>query len=118
MNKYRVNNKLVFETVLLGISQTHSIDTFIGDNPKRSFARNALCHSGKYSCEYCFNHGVPLRSITESAASDITVIEQKIMKLQESDGENTETINLLLENISLLKKNSNQYCMAFHICKR
>lgn len=29
------------------------ISAFIGDNPKRSIARNCLSHSSNFACEYC-----------------------------------------------------------------
>lgn len=35
-----------------------NISSFVGDNPKRAFARYALGHASYYPCEYCFARGV------------------------------------------------------------
>lgn len=37
--------------------------TFVGDNPKRAFARNALQFNSLYGCEYCFHKGTSYNSI-------------------------------------------------------
>ena len=36
------------------------ITQFIGDNLKRAIARQCLCHSGWFPCEYCFAKGTKL----------------------------------------------------------
>lgn len=78
-----------------------TIDNFVGDNPKRSNAKNVLGHSSNFPCEYCFAKGVrfspkrkdkqtehflkireKLRDMNDGADVDITEITAEIDKTE------------------------------------
>lgn len=53
-NKFRVHYKPHLQEIILTMYEAGCIlHCFVGDNPKRSEIREALCHSSLYACEYC-----------------------------------------------------------------
>ena len=55
IGKYKVNHRDFFKLVIENLIDNDCIiKAFIGDNPKRAFARFALMHSSSFPCEYCF----------------------------------------------------------------
>ena len=73
INKYPMKNEQYFGQVLNDLQSNEIIlSDFIADNPKRSFARNALCHSARYACEYCTSHGI------STANSSVTCPKKKL----------------------------------------
>ena len=54
MNKYKVNEQKMIKAVVddINVCQCH-LETVVGDNPKRSNLRCALCHSASFAYEYC-----------------------------------------------------------------
>ena len=68
------------------------IKMFIGDNPKRALAREALCHSSLFACEYCSQKAASfvlvekqVQAKKKKIETQIKVIEQKIATLQSDD---------------------------------
>ena len=60
LGKYKgLDNQEQLKKFLDNIKTTDKcICNFVGDNPKRSIANNALSHSSWHPCEYCFARGV------------------------------------------------------------
>ena len=53
--KYRVDSKkYLYQVIQDVLCNSCTITMFIGDNPKRAMARDAMGHSSFYACEYCF----------------------------------------------------------------
>ena len=69
------------QAVTEDLSENYTITKFIGDNPKRSFVRNALSHSSLFACEYCFGHAVRFR---DCHTAD-TIKRKKCYLLQKED---------------------------------
>ena len=96
------------------------IDAFIGDNPKRSIARNSKTHSSYYPCEYCEAKGQLLNN-EDSALRDkkIALQKQKESLLDRlynaralNDEEETQSLNIILKTVedslkSMNRKNNN-----------
>ena len=68
------------------------ISMFIGDNPKRAEAREALQHSSLYACEYCFMKGSIFKNCDKETRDKIVklsnqkgVIDRQIEKLVEEE---------------------------------
>ena len=97
------------------------IKQFIGDNPKRAFAKAVKCHSAWYACEYCYAKGTKIDLRDNSTArtrinQQIDLIEEKINQCRSelSTPENNAKIaNLtslkkeLVKSINALRKKSN-----------
>ena len=85
----------------------------MGDNQKRSFARDALGHSSYFPCEYCFSKGVPvcIRGINENVRKRNLEIELQLIneKLQNtnSDSEKLE-LNRLKKTLQTQNKQLSQ----------
>ena len=75
------------------------IKQFIGDNPKRAIAKECLCFSSWYPCEYCFAKGTKI--VTNSSSNEkekkklnmqIQIVREKIDSLQNFPSQNTSEI--------------------------
>ena len=66
LGKYRgLDNQQQLKQFVDNVKSTNKcICNFIGDNPKRSTANNALGHSSWHPCEYCFVRGVAFSTTT------------------------------------------------------
>ena len=85
----------------------YKISQFIGDQPKRSNARQCLCFSSWYPCEFCFAKGTKI--ITNSAEKkkekdrlslQIDIVKEKINSVKESGSRN----NIELTKLKRLEK--------------
>ena len=87
------------------------IDEFLGDNPKRAHARNCLCHSSKFPCEYCVAKGVLITMCDEvhnEMKKDIDIQLSLINdKLQNMENNNNEEKTRLLNVKKSLEKKKN-----------
>ena len=80
---------------------------FIGDNPKRAIARNALQFNALYPCEYCFQRGTNIKNCDPDTAqkqrnllSPISILTEKIEQLNpDEDADEIETLNAIKEGI-------------------
>lgn len=79
-----------------------NINKFLGDNQKRSFARDALSHSSLFPCEYCFAKGVSMKTISGIPSQaelkkqyeiEKKLIDEKLASILE-DCDKIELINL------------------------
>ena len=80
---------------------------FLGDNPKRAFARDALNHASNYPCEYCEARGVSVSLINDSfnklnSDLQLKLVEEKLSKVDNDDAQKKELLTLK----STLVKNS------------
>lgn len=71
------------------------VSQFIGDNPKRAFAKHCLCFSSWYPCEYCFAKGTKIllnseenEKHKEKLQLQRQIVSEKISSLRESDEQN------------------------------
>ena len=62
-----------------------TINSFLGDNPKRAIARHCLSHSSSFPCEYCFHQGALLRDSTKSFTNELSQLNSQIDCLQSQD---------------------------------
>ena len=104
-----MDHKKHFAAVLRSLAANNlDIEYLVGDNPKRSFFRDALCHSARFGCEYCFQCGINFCSKHDKENRDY--IEKLLKKKQnilnqiddldpETDHEQIETLNSMLENV-------------------
>ena len=78
------------------------IKVFIGDNPKRSMARDALNHASLFACEYCTAHATS-HVITEKQTeikkrqveTQLNLINQKISNLEDNPQHDKEELKNL-----------------------
>ena len=73
------------------IESKGKIETFVGDNPKRSGAKMCLCFSSNYPCEYCYSkgHRYTTQQISKKTEMHFKHIREKI-KSAEHNSENLE----------------------------
>lgn len=85
IDKLSVDNRKEFASVLSALIASHLIiQALIADNPKRAFLRNSLQHSGRHSCEYCFESGMLFTSQSaEEILSFLKNIEQQKKELRQ-----------------------------------
>lgn len=103
------------------------IQALIADNPKRAFIRNSLQHSGRHSCEYCFESGMLFTGTSgEEIVSFLKNIEEQKKELNQQIELLEETNDIMqietLKNIighlsdaaSMAKKKKKMltYCLA------
>ena len=108
LNKHKIDKRRHFSDVLNDITQNGlRITQFIGDNPKRSDAKECKCSSAWYACEYCYAKGCKLEvSDNVRAKTKITqqidLVQEKINQC-ESEPETTESL-AKVENLKSLKE--------------
>ena len=123
ITKEEIVNKIQFSDVLEAVLAANLLlKNMIGDNPKRAFPKDAFQHSGKFSCEYCFESGVPFKNTCKDENSDFleSIHEQKrkilhaISVLNDNEDENSFQIKALqaivknLENAEKIGKKQRQ----------
>ena len=92
LQKFKVDNGHEFSTFLNDlISNDCEVTDFVGDNPKRSFARESLNHASYYACEYCNAKAVQFKDIDKNNVSNKDFESQsadikKIQLLQNTPG--------------------------------
>ena len=106
--KFHVNNQEEFVAVLNAILAADLVlQALIGDNPKRAFLRFSLQHSAKWSCEYCFECGISLKtvdtgdtvSIVQKIQQQKTEIQQQIDSVESNNKEQVEALNDVLKHL-------------------
>ena len=122
LGKSNVDHRKHLEDVLKDIQQYNlTITQYIGDNPKRSMAKECKCFSAWYPCEYCFGKGSKIELRNNSKARENLIkqqqlIQEQIVSYQEkiSTPENELKIQQLQslykelqKSINALKKKSN-----------
>ena len=82
--KHKVDSQKYLKKVIDDITDNdYRITQFVGDNPKRSDAKECKCFSSWYPCEYCYAKGVKIEIEDNSNARkkimlQINIIEEKI----------------------------------------
>ena len=78
------------------------ISHFIGDQPKRSNARQCLCFSSWYPCEFCFSKGTKIVTNTaenkkekEQLSLQKEILKEKISAIKDSGSGNTQQLSKL-----------------------
>lgn len=116
INKYPIDNLTQFSSVLNAVLQLNLIlHALIADAPKRAFARFCMMYSGRYSCEYCFESGVPFSSTTtndeivEKIKQQKIEISNQIQHLSEDEDQvQIEILNNILNNLDQALKLANR----------
>ena len=93
LHKFEIDHIEQFKKVLDDIYENdYVVSQFIGDQPKRSFARQCLCFSSWYPCEYCFAKGTKIvtnssenKREKEKLTLQIDIIKEKVSSLQGSE---------------------------------
>ena len=121
LGKFKVDSKKQLGNVVDDILENKfQISQFIADNKVRSDAKQALCHSAWYPCEYCYAKGTKIDLIDYSARNKLisqrNAIQEKIndCENEEKSQENERKINNLKslkteiqKSINNMKKKSN-----------
>lgn len=105
LSKHPIDHRKILELVLNPVISHPKLilKNFIADNPKRAFLRNSLQHSGRYSCEYCFESGVTFSSCTpDETLSFLHKIQQHRSQIEEEMKDLDETRDKV--HIDSLKK--------------
>ena len=91
--------KLVLDDIY---SNGYIVSQFIGDQPKRSNARQCLCFSSWYPCEYCFAKGTKIvvnlaerKKEKETLTLQRDLVKEKIDNMKESGSQNAQELNKL-----------------------
>ena len=117
LNNNKIDSKKQLSDVLRDIlANEYLIKQYIGDNPKRSDAKDCKCHSGWYACEYCFAKGIKVILTDHSKARDRLLnqkllIEEKISECQNlpKSPENDSKIENLVSLKEELAKGINSF---------
>lgn len=98
---------------------------FVGDNPKRSFAREALSHASYYACEYCTAHAAQYKDHDENVLKNdvfkqqCSEIQRKIKIIKESPGTSTsnndDKIRMLTSILNDLQTQQKKYIKHSHL---
>ena len=103
LHKYTIEHvnqlKLVVDDIY---ANNYIVSHFIGDQPKRSNARQCLCFSSWYPCEFCFAKGTKI--VTNSAENkkerekiilQKDLVKEKITALKDTGSQNTMELTKL-----------------------
>lgn len=107
LGKHKINHRQYLNEVLNDItSNNYRITQYIGDNPKRSFAKDCKCFSSWYPCEYCFAKGKKIELIDNSRAKNrlmqqVTLIGEKISDCEKEPA--SPERNNKISSLSMLK---------------
>ena len=104
VQKHKVDPNPYFESFIDDILSNHClIKMFIGDNPKRALARAALNHASSYACEYCTCKATSYQITSEQVQKktlelkkQVTIIEQRIISLEDQEERDEEEMETLL----------------------
>ena len=80
------------------------ISQFIGDNPKRSGAKECLCFSSWFPCEYCFSKGTKLVSNNSEIEKKKKQIETQKQLIQDRMEQMKSSSNVDVQEMAKLKK--------------
>ena len=117
IGKYRLDQQVYFDKFLTDIcSNGLHICCFIGDNPKRAFARFSKAHASYFPCEYCESQGQLLHN--EDNALKVkkaclqrqkNILLKKIVDAREQNSEQeVRTLTAILKSINDSIKNLNR----------
>ena len=91
--------KLVVDDIYLN---NYKISHFIGDQPKRSNARQCLSFSSWYPCEFCFSKGTKMvtnssynKKEKEKLVLQRDIVKEKIGAIKDSGSQNTQELTKL-----------------------
>ena len=77
LNRYPVDNRHEFSSFLEDLNiNSYQVTDFVGDNPKRSFVREALNHASYYACEYCDSKAIQFKDVEENRLEETRYKEQ------------------------------------------
>ena len=122
LGKYKLNSRKHLSDVLKDITDNNfRISQYVGDNPKRSDAKEVCNHASWFPCEYCFAKGVKVvitanAKAKKSLEDQLKIIDTKIRQSErepQSDENDDNRQNLLAlqqnvkKSISKLQKKSN-----------
>ena len=110
VDKYKLNPKPYFTNFIQDVLQAGCIICqYIGDNPKRALAREALHHASSYACEYCFakatSYLVTSKQLDikkKEIELQISVIDKRIenvMIQEDIDNEELDTLNSIKSSL-------------------
>ena len=111
IGKYKMDSKKYLTNFVHDMTNVCGclIKAFIGDNPKRAKARDALQHSSFYACEYCFQKAAACNASQNNVAekkkeleNQLRVIDRKLQKAIEEndDAEDIKTLKIMKDSIS------------------
>ena len=85
-------------------ANNYIISQFIGDQPKRSFARNSLCFSSWYPCEFRFAKGtkIVINSVEKKKEKEKLTIQRDLIREKIDTMKNSENQNI--QEMTKLKK--------------
>ena len=125
LNKLSIEHKSRFSDVLSDLSNNQLLLLgIIADNPKRSFLRDSVHHSGRFACEYCFQPGVTYRSTTkEESEAILAKIERQKNEIfeklkNEKNKKNipeVKTLENILESLKEAEKMAKKQRQSTHI---
>ena len=104
LGRNKINPRNFFDFFLTDICANNCIiKCFIGDNPKRANARDALSHGSYFPCEYCIakgflfhNSDINLVEMKNKLLAQKTLIQNQI-ELYESENEESDGLKTLKE---------------------
>ena len=103
VDKYKLNPKQYFTYFIQDLcDHSYTIKLFVGDNPKRALAREALNHASLYACEYCFHKATSheiknheLEKKRKKLEAQLFTIEERITNLHDQEEMDTEELDTL-----------------------
>lgn len=118
LNKFQIDNREQFSQVLRSVLSNNLIlKAIVADNPKRSFVKFTVQHSGRFSCEYCFEPGVTYSTTPERPDAFLknlkdqkSEINSHMKNLLENNGTDLqiEALRRILKNIEDAEKMANK----------
>ena len=117
IGKYRLNQQVHFDDFLTDLcSNNLHICCFIGDNPKRAFARFGKAHASYFPCEYCeamgqllHNEDKGLKIKKACLQRQKNIVLRKISEARESNDEDeVQTLTSVLKSVNDSIKNMNK----------
>ena len=120
-----MDNDKEFSSVLGAVIASQLILlALIADNPKRSFLRKSMQHSGRHSCEYCFESGMLFSTKSgEDIQSFLKNIEQQKKELRQkidnlgatNDTVQIETFESIIKHMNEAEKMAKKRKKCSHI---
>ena len=103
LQKFNLDHVNQLKNVLDDIyTNNYIISQFIGDQPKRSNARQCLCFSSWYPCEFCFAKGTKIvtnstenKKAKEKIGLQKDIIREKLATLKDSASPNAQEVQKL-----------------------
>lgn len=105
LGRYQVNHKEQLSGFLKDIlDNNEKIEHYVADNLKRATARDCLCHSSFYACEYCFAKAVRSENRDKSAGTKKQLQSLK-EKLKGANVDQSATLTSIEKEIGDAEKN-------------